>query len=103
MAQADVADRSGRNGHVTETAEEPKRSEGRRSLVARALREVASQAQRRIPKADLDERDPDYIRENLPLAVAAGEPVVPWRGPRPGQHPRVGARCYWSATTPGAT
>jgi 1-acyl-sn-glycerol-3-phosphate acyltransferase len=30
------------------------------------LRELAGQAQRRIPKADLDERDPDYIRENLP-------------------------------------
>src|SRR5690348_196234 len=66
MAQADVADRSSRNGHVSETADEPARSEGRGSLVARALREVASQAQRRIPKADLDERDPDYIRENLP-------------------------------------
>jgi 1-acyl-sn-glycerol-3-phosphate acyltransferase len=31
------------------------------------LREVASQAQRRIPRADLDERDPDFIRERLPL------------------------------------
>ncbi len=30
------------------------------------MRELAGQAQRRIPKADLDERDPDYIRENLP-------------------------------------
>ena len=27
---------------------------------------VAEQAQTRVPKADLDERDPDYIRENLP-------------------------------------
>src|ERR1700759_2120099 len=66
MAQADVTDRSTRNGHVTDTADEPKRSNGRRPLVARVLRELASQAQRRIPKADLDERDPDYIRENLP-------------------------------------
>jgi 1-acyl-sn-glycerol-3-phosphate acyltransferase len=66
MAQADVADRSSRNGHVSETADEPARSNGRSSLVARVLREVTSQAQRRIPKADLDERDPDYIRENLP-------------------------------------
>jgi 1-acyl-sn-glycerol-3-phosphate acyltransferase len=30
------------------------------------LRELADQAQRRIPRADLDERDPDYIRERLP-------------------------------------
>jgi 1-acyl-sn-glycerol-3-phosphate acyltransferase len=28
---------------------------------------VASQVQRRIPRADLDERDPDYIRDKLPL------------------------------------
>ncbi|HEX8744090.1 MAG TPA: lysophospholipid acyltransferase family protein [Thermoleophilaceae bacterium] len=31
--------------------------------VARAL---AEQVQRRVPRADLDERDPDYIRETLP-------------------------------------
>jgi 1-acyl-sn-glycerol-3-phosphate acyltransferase len=31
------------------------------------LGEIASQAQRRIPRADLDERDPDFIRERLPL------------------------------------
>ena len=31
------------------------------------LREVAGQAARRIPRADLDERDPDYIREHLPM------------------------------------
>ena len=37
------------------------------SLLNRALREVAQQAQRAIPRADLDERDPDYIREHLPL------------------------------------
>ena len=38
------------------------------SLVTRLVRGVASQLQRRIPAADLDERDPDYIRENLPAA-----------------------------------
>jgi 1-acyl-sn-glycerol-3-phosphate acyltransferase len=32
------------------------------------MRGVAGQLQRRIPTADLDERDPDYIRENLPAA-----------------------------------
>jgi len=30
------------------------------------LRAVAEQAQRRVPAADLDERDPDYVRETLP-------------------------------------
>jgi 1-acyl-sn-glycerol-3-phosphate acyltransferase len=37
------------------------------SLLRRAWREVAGAVQRRIPRADLDERDPDYIREQLPL------------------------------------
>jgi 1-acyl-sn-glycerol-3-phosphate acyltransferase len=32
----------------------------------RAIGAVARQAQRRVPAADLDERDPDYIRESLP-------------------------------------
>lgn len=36
-------------------------------LAARAARGLAGQVTRRIPKADLDERDPDFIRENLPL------------------------------------
>jgi 1-acyl-sn-glycerol-3-phosphate acyltransferase len=39
----------------------------RGSIVTRILRRVAAQAQRRIPRADLDERDPDFIRERLPL------------------------------------
>jgi 1-acyl-sn-glycerol-3-phosphate acyltransferase len=32
----------------------------------RAIGAVAEQAQRRVPVADLDERDPDYIRDSLP-------------------------------------
>ena len=35
-------------------------------VAGRALGAVAEQAQRRVPKADLDERDPDYIRDTLP-------------------------------------
>ncbi len=35
-------------------------------LVGRVAAAVAEQAQARVPKADLDERDPDYIRDNLP-------------------------------------
>jgi 1-acyl-sn-glycerol-3-phosphate acyltransferase len=66
-----VADRASSNGHVVDDggeANDAERSDGGRgSLVSRALREVAQQAQRRIPRADLDERDPDYIRERLPL------------------------------------
>jgi 1-acyl-sn-glycerol-3-phosphate acyltransferase len=36
------------------------------SLLGRALRGLAAQVQQRVPPADLDERDPDYIRETLP-------------------------------------
>jgi 1-acyl-sn-glycerol-3-phosphate acyltransferase len=36
------------------------------SIASRAIAAVAEQAQRRVPAADLDERDPDYIRETLP-------------------------------------
>ena len=57
-----------RNGHVE--ANEDQASTGdapERSLISRALREVTRQAQRRIPRADLDERDADFIRERLPL------------------------------------
>ncbi|HEV3127385.1 MAG TPA: lysophospholipid acyltransferase family protein [Solirubrobacteraceae bacterium] len=39
---------------------------GSGSVPGRLLRGVAGQVQRRIPRADLDERDPDYIREQLP-------------------------------------
>src|SRR5581483_11117270 len=34
---------------------------------SRTIRGVAKAATQRIPRADLDERDPDYIREQLPL------------------------------------
>jgi 1-acyl-sn-glycerol-3-phosphate acyltransferase len=36
------------------------------ALASRLLRGLAAQVQQRVPPADLDERDPDYIRETLP-------------------------------------
>ncbi len=39
---------------------------GRADLASRIASELTGQLQRRIPRADLDERDPDYIRESLP-------------------------------------
>jgi 1-acyl-sn-glycerol-3-phosphate acyltransferase len=63
-----VADRASSNGHLAAEDDGGGGDRGSRgSLLSRALREVADQAQRRIPRADLDERDPDYIREHLPL------------------------------------
>jgi 1-acyl-sn-glycerol-3-phosphate acyltransferase len=94
VAQSDTARRASRNGHApaaqrrrTGAGAPPGRSDEAASpdrtgdsssgagsgslpgqaLVGRALRGVARQAQRRIPRADLDERDPDFIRERLPL------------------------------------
>jgi 1-acyl-sn-glycerol-3-phosphate acyltransferase len=63
-----VADRASSNGHLAAEQDDADGEGGSRgSLLSRALREIADQARRRIPRADLDERDPDYIRENLPL------------------------------------
>jgi 1-acyl-sn-glycerol-3-phosphate acyltransferase len=39
---------------------------GAGALMGRLATYVSEQAQSRVPRADLDERDPDYIRENLP-------------------------------------
>src|SRR5438067_8894461 len=64
-----VAERASSNGHVGGDGDVEGRGQdgSRRSLLSRALREVADQAVRRIPRADLDERDPDFIRERLPM------------------------------------
>ena len=66
MAQADVADTSKRNGHIR-FPEDVESETPHPSLLSRLVRELGAQAQRAIPKADLDERDPDFIRERLPL------------------------------------
>jgi 1-acyl-sn-glycerol-3-phosphate acyltransferase len=66
MAETGTAGRPDTNGHVPADAASAE-SAPRRSLLGRALNEVAGQVQRRIPHADLDERDPDFIRERLPL------------------------------------
>jgi hypothetical protein len=47
-------------------------------LVERAWRELAGVVERRIPRADFDERDPDYIREQL-RALAARRRAAPGR------------------------
>jgi 1-acyl-sn-glycerol-3-phosphate acyltransferase len=55
------------NGHQSARVEDPASGGGGRSLLSRALRGITEQIEKRIPRADLDERDPDYIRERLPL------------------------------------
>ena len=66
MAQADIADTSKRNGHIR-FPEDVETEQPHPSLLSRLVRELGAQAQRAIPRADLDERDPDFIRERLPL------------------------------------
>jgi 1-acyl-sn-glycerol-3-phosphate acyltransferase len=66
MARTSIADKPS-NGQVTHPRPESAKVDSRPSLVSRVLREVAGQAMRRIPRADLDERDPDFIRERLPM------------------------------------
>ena len=65
MASTGVASVSRQNGHVSDTPPPP--GGGLSGRLGRAVRGLAGQLQQRIPRADLDERDPDYIRERLPL------------------------------------
>jgi 1-acyl-sn-glycerol-3-phosphate acyltransferase len=67
MASTPVASTPTRNGHEPGRGRPPRPADARRgSVVSRVVRGVAGQVQKRIPRADLDERDPDYIREQLP-------------------------------------
>src|SRR6266480_341346 len=59
MSQTGIAEQAAHNGHATD-AESP------RGLAARLIASMREQVQLRIPRVDLDERDPDYIRESLP-------------------------------------
>src|SRR6266542_6065856 len=70
MIDAVSATATSRNGHSANPVgdgrlrqEEPP---ARASLPGRLLRVLADQVTQRVPPADLDERDPDYIREALP-------------------------------------
>jgi 1-acyl-sn-glycerol-3-phosphate acyltransferase len=47
-------------------------------LVSRLVKGVTAQVAKRIPTADLDERDPDYIRDNLPALWLLSS--LYWRG-----------------------
>ena len=65
MASTPVVTAPSRNGHEADRQpQSPKAGDG--PLLTRLARGLAGQIQKRIPRADLDERDPDYIREQLP-------------------------------------
>ncbi len=67
MAQT-LAGTHSSNGHVKspETEAAPHEQRERGSALGGLIRGVASRMERVIPRADLDERDPDFIRERLP-------------------------------------
>jgi 1-acyl-sn-glycerol-3-phosphate acyltransferase len=54
------------NGRVRDPDPAQERPAGGSSLPGRLARAITGAVQSRIPVADLDERDPDYIRETLP-------------------------------------
>jgi 1-acyl-sn-glycerol-3-phosphate acyltransferase len=63
------ASANGAGPHEVPKARAAGRASGVRELarlLGRAAGAIAEEAQSRVPKADLDERDPDYIRETLP-------------------------------------
>jgi 1-acyl-sn-glycerol-3-phosphate acyltransferase len=67
MASTRVASAPSPNGRVQSGPSDDGASQGGKSLIQRVAGGLAGQLQRRLPRADLDERDPDYIREQLPL------------------------------------
>jgi 1-acyl-sn-glycerol-3-phosphate acyltransferase len=75
MAEAGTTAHGSRNGHhkdrlavngTVPPQDDERAGGGAPNIVGRAVRAFARQVQQRIPPADLDERDPDYIRESLP-------------------------------------
>src|SRR5207248_5548589 len=67
MASARLTSTAGRNGNQAQPAAARGDGLALGSLAKRALRELSGQVTRLVPRADLDERDPDFIRERLPL------------------------------------
>src|SRR2546429_1354558 len=59
MTEAGIAEQAAHNGHAGD-------GESPRGLAARLVASMRDRVKLRIPRADLDERDPDYIRESLP-------------------------------------
>jgi 1-acyl-sn-glycerol-3-phosphate acyltransferase len=95
MTDATTAAHASRNGHGEIPPDglsgEPGQGPGAAGLPGRLVRALAGAVQTRIPPADLDDRDPDYIREHLPglwllaslyfRAEARGLGNIPEEGP----------------------
>ncbi len=66
MPQTRLARPSSSNGRDPTAARNESRDRRRAGLLSRVAQGVGAQVSKRIPRADLDERDPDFIREHLP-------------------------------------
>jgi 1-acyl-sn-glycerol-3-phosphate acyltransferase len=69
MAETTSEASAAQNGHHHDTlpvVAVPREEPSAPGLAQRLVRSITGAVQSRIPVADLDERDPDYIRENLP-------------------------------------
>jgi 1-acyl-sn-glycerol-3-phosphate acyltransferase len=78
MASTGVARAPSRNAHVGGERRNGDGEQSGRWLLGRLASGVVGQVRRRIPRGDLDERDPDFIRERLPLIWLAA--TVWYRG-----------------------
>jgi 1-acyl-sn-glycerol-3-phosphate acyltransferase len=67
MASIGVARAPSRNGRARSEPATGRGHDSGRSRLGRVVSGVVEQVKRRIPRGDLDERDPDFIRERLPL------------------------------------
>lgn len=63
LSEEEIAERAATNGHAVNGSGSVM---GALQALGRLSGALADEVQRRIPRADLDERDPDYIRDNLP-------------------------------------
>jgi 1-acyl-sn-glycerol-3-phosphate acyltransferase len=73
MARTQTADPAAHNGHLADALVDGGEPLAPRGLAGRLMQAVAGQVRGRVPAADLDDRDPDWIRESLPglwLAVS---------------------------------
>jgi 1-acyl-sn-glycerol-3-phosphate acyltransferase len=69
VSDTSIAERATTNGHAPDrTAAAADAIQSVAGAAGRLVSGLAKQFQSRIPVADLDERDPDYIRQNLPAA-----------------------------------
>ena len=64
LSEREIAERAASNGHAANGSGGSVM--GALQALGRLSGALAEEVQRRIPRADLDERDPDYIRDNLP-------------------------------------